>query len=140
MNGTLELIVLPVSDVDRAKAFYVDTCGFELHVDHAPNEQFRVVQCQPKGSACSIAFGNGMQTDNPPGSVQGLHVMVTDIVAARDELVAAGVDVQPIVHFSRDGSSGAGPHPDRDDYSSFAAFRDPDGNGWLLQERGFAAS
>jgi catechol 2,3-dioxygenase-like lactoylglutathione lyase family enzyme len=138
MNGKLELILLPVTDVDRAKAFYVDTCGFELHVDHAPNEHFRVVQCQPQGSACSIAFGIGMQTDNPPGSVQGLHVMVTDIVAARDELVAAGVEVQPIVHYNLDGSAGEGPHPDRGDYNSFAAFRDPDGNGWLLQERGFA--
>jgi catechol 2,3-dioxygenase-like lactoylglutathione lyase family enzyme len=140
MNGTIELLVLPVSDVDRAKEFYVDTCGFQLHVDHRPNDEFRVVQCMPLGSACAIAFGTGMQTDNPPGSVQGVHVMVADIVATRDELVANGVDVQPIVHFNRDGSSGDGPHPDREDYGSFAAFRDPDGNGWLLQERGFAAT
>jgi catechol 2,3-dioxygenase-like lactoylglutathione lyase family enzyme len=138
VNGKLELILLPVADVDRAKAFYVETCGFELHVDHAPNEHFRVVQCQPQGSACSIAFGTGMQIDTPPGSVRGLHVMVEDIVAARDELVASGVDVDPIVHYNMDGSSGEGPHPERADYNSFAAFRDPDGNGWLLQERGFA--
>jgi catechol 2,3-dioxygenase-like lactoylglutathione lyase family enzyme len=138
MNGKIELIVLPVDDVDRAKAFYVDTCGFDLLVDHAPNEQFRVVQCHPKGSACSIAFGTGMQETTPPGSVRGLHIVVEDIVAARDELVASGVDVRPIIHFNRDGTSGEGAHPEREDYSSFAAFDDPDGNGWLLQERGFA--
>jgi catechol 2,3-dioxygenase-like lactoylglutathione lyase family enzyme len=138
MDGRIELVLLPVSDVDRSKAFYVEQCGFELHVDHAPSEQFRVVQCHPRGSACSIAFGTGMQIDNPPGSVQGLHIVVTDIVAARDELVGAGVDVRPVVHFNIDGTSGEGPHPERADYSSFASFNDPDGNGWLLQERGFA--
>jgi catechol 2,3-dioxygenase-like lactoylglutathione lyase family enzyme len=138
MEGKIELVLLPVSDVDRAKEFYVERCGFELHVDHAPSEQFRVVQCQPKGSACSIAFGVGMQADNAPGSVQGLHIVVTDIVAAREELVAAGVDVQPVIHFTMDGTSAEGPHPERADYGSFASFRDPDGNGWLLQERGFA--
>ena len=138
MEGKIELILLPVADVDRAKAFYVDRCGFELHVDHQPNESFRVVQCHPRGSACSIAFGVGMPTDNPPGSVQGLHIVVTDIVAARDELVRAGVDVDPVVHYNLDGTSGEGPHPEREDYNSFASFEDPDGNGWLLQERGFA--
>jgi catechol 2,3-dioxygenase-like lactoylglutathione lyase family enzyme len=79
-----------------------------------------------------------MQTENAPGSVQGLHIVVTDIVAAREELVAAGVDVQPVIHFTMDGTSAEGPHPERADYGSFASFRDPDGNGWLLQERGFA--
>jgi catechol 2,3-dioxygenase-like lactoylglutathione lyase family enzyme len=138
MKGKIELIVLPVEDVDRAKAFYVDRCGFELHVDHAPSESFRVVQCHPQGSACSIAFGIGMQENTPPGSVRGLHIVVDDIVAARDELVANGVAVNEIIHFNLDGTSGSGPHPDRADYNSFASFEDPDGNGWLLQERGFA--
>ncbi len=140
MEGKLELILLPVADVDRAKAFYVDTCGFEQIVDHAPNEHFRIVQCQPSGSGCAIGFGIGIQLDTPPGSVRGLHLMVTDIVAARDDLVARSVDVEPVVHFNRDGTSGEGPHPEREDYSSFASFKDPDGNSWLHQERGFVAS
>lgn len=138
MDGKIELILLPVADVDRTKEFYVDTCGFEQIVDHQPNENFRIVQCQPTGSACAIGFGVGLQLNQPPGTVQGLHLMVTDIVAARDELVSRGVDVDAIVHFEKDGSSGEGPHPDRADYGSFAHFRDPDGNSWLLQERGFA--
>jgi catechol 2,3-dioxygenase-like lactoylglutathione lyase family enzyme len=138
MNGRIELVLLPVSDVDRAKEFYVERCGFELVVDHAPNEHFRIVQCQPSGSACAIGFGTGIRLDTAPGSVRGLHVMVTDIVAAREELVGRGVDVQPVVHFNADGTSGEGPHPERADYGSFASLEDPDGNGWLLQERGFA--
>jgi catechol 2,3-dioxygenase-like lactoylglutathione lyase family enzyme len=138
MEGKIELILLPVADVDRAKAFYVETCGFEQIVDHAPNEHFYIVQCQPSGSGCAIGFGIGIQLDTPPGSVRGLHLMVTDIVAARDDLVGRSVDVEPVIHFNRDGTSGEGPHPEREDYSSFASFRDPDGNSWLLQERGFA--
>ena len=138
MEGKLELILLPVADVDRAKAFYVDTCGFDQIVDHAPNEHFRIVQCQPSGSACAIGFGTGIRLDTAPGSVRGLHVMVTDIVAARAELVERGVDVDPVIYFNADGTSGEGPHPERADYGSFASLEDPDGNGWLLQERGFA--
>ena len=138
MNGKIELILLPVADVDRAKEFYVEKCGFDLIVDHAPNESFRIVQCQPSGSACAIGFGIGIQLDTPPGSVRGLHIMVTDIVEARSELVAGGVDVDPVIYFNADGTSGEGPHPDRADYNSFASFKDPDGNSWLLQERGFA--
>jgi catechol 2,3-dioxygenase-like lactoylglutathione lyase family enzyme len=134
----LELVLLPVADVDRAKEFYVEKCGFKLDVDHRPSDTFRIVQVSPPGSSCSVGFGVGIQVDTPPGSVKGLHLMVNDIVAARDELVGGGVDVDPIINFSRDGSSGEGPHPDRDDYGSFAHFRDPDGNSWLLQERGFA--
>jgi catechol 2,3-dioxygenase-like lactoylglutathione lyase family enzyme len=138
VNGQIELILLPVADVDRAKEFYVEKCGFEQIVDHAPNEHFRIVQCQPSGSACAIGFGVGIQLDTAPGSVRGLHVMVTDIVAARDELVARGVDVEPVIFFNADGTSGEGPHPEHADYASFASFNDPDGNSWLLQERGFA--
>ena len=138
MNGKIELLLLPVEDVDRAKEFYVERCGFELIVDHAPNESFRIVQCQPPGSACAIGFGTGIQLDTAPGSVRGIHVMVTDIVGARDDLVSRGVDVDPVINFGADGVQHDGPHPDRADYNSFAAFRDPDGNSWLLQERGFA--
>lgn len=137
MNGKIELILLPVADVDRAKEFYVDTCGFEQIVDHAPNEHFRIVQCQPSGSACAIGFGIGIQLDTPPGSVKGLHLMVTDIVAARDELVSRGVDVVNLRHMN-DGAWSDGPHPERADYNTFAEFRDPDGNLWLLQERGYS--
>jgi catechol 2,3-dioxygenase-like lactoylglutathione lyase family enzyme len=138
VNGQIELVLLPVADVDRAKEFYVERCGFQLLVDHAPNEHFRVVQCQPEGSACAIAFGTALGIDNAPGSVRGTHIMVTDIVAARDELVARGVEVQPIFSFSAQGEQSDGPHPERADYGSFAQFADPDGNTWLLQERGFA--
>jgi catechol 2,3-dioxygenase-like lactoylglutathione lyase family enzyme len=138
MDGKIELLLLPVDDVDRAKEFYVEKCGFELVIDHSPNESFRIVQCQPPGSACAIGFGTGIQLDMPPGSVRGIHVMVTDIVAAREELIGRGVDVEPIINFGADGVQHDGPHPDRSDYNSFAPFKDPDGNSWLLQERGFA--
>lgn len=140
MEGKIELILLPVEDVDRAKEFYVERCGFDLVVDHSPSESFRIVQCQPHGSGCAIGFGVGIRLDTPPGSVRGLHLMVTDIVAARDELIGRGVSVEPIVNIGRDGVSGEGPHPERADYNSFAAFRDPDGNSWLLQERGYRAA
>ena len=137
MDYKLELVLLPVADIDRAKDFYVELCGFTLDVDHRAGESFRIVQMTPPGSACSVTIGTGI-IDTPPGSVRGLHLVVTDIVAARDELVAGGVDVEPIFSFSREGVRSDGPDPDRADYSSFAQFRDPDGNGWLLQERGFA--
>jgi catechol 2,3-dioxygenase-like lactoylglutathione lyase family enzyme len=132
----LELILLPVADVDRAKEFYVDRCGFNLDVDHQPSEAFRVVQLTPPGSACSVTIGTGI-IDTQPGSVRGLHLVVTDIVAARDELIGRGVEVDGIIHYEMDGSSGEGAHPQRTDYGSFASFRDPDGNSWLLQERGY---
>jgi catechol 2,3-dioxygenase-like lactoylglutathione lyase family enzyme len=134
MDYTLELVILPVADVDRAKAFYLEQAGFELHVDHRAGEDFRVVQLNPPGSACSIAIGTGI-TDMTPGSLKGLHLMVTDIVAARDELAARGLDVVNLRHL-KDGAWVDGPHPERADYNTFAEFRDPDGNLWLLQERG----
>ena len=137
MDYKLELILLPVTDVDRAKEFYVERCGFNLDVDHQPSDAFRVVQLTPRGSACSVTIGIGI-IDTPPGSVRGLHLVVNDIVAARDELIGRGVEVDPIIHFSRDGTKSDGVHPGREDYGSFASFRDPDGNSWLLQERGFA--
>jgi catechol 2,3-dioxygenase-like lactoylglutathione lyase family enzyme len=134
----LELVLLPVADVDRAKAFYTEQVGFQLDVDHRAGENFRVVQMTPRGSACSISVGIGI-TDAVPGSAKGLHLVVTDIVAAREELVARGVPVSEIRHLGDEGWA-AGPHPQRIDYNSFADFSDPDGNSWVLQERGHTSS
>lgn len=100
MDWTLELIVVPVSDVDRAKTFYVEQAGFNLDVDHRAGEDFRVVQLTPPGSACSIAL---MRNTAAPGSVQGLHLIVSDLDAARAELVARGIDVSGIFHFDSTG-------------------------------------
>jgi catechol 2,3-dioxygenase-like lactoylglutathione lyase family enzyme len=132
MDLKLEAIVVPVSDVDRAKAFY-EQAGFNLDVDHQPNDDFRVVQLTPPGSACSIIFGIGVSTVTP-GSAQGLHLVVTDVEAARADLVGRGVDVSEPFHFGPGGQE-PGVDPQRGDYASFASFTDPDGNGWLLQER-----
>jgi catechol 2,3-dioxygenase-like lactoylglutathione lyase family enzyme len=134
MDLKLELVLIPVSDVDRAKSLYVDKLGFNLDVDHSPSDEFRVVQMTPPGSACSIAIGMGI-TDAAPGSVRGGHLVVSDIVAARAELVERGVEVSDIRHLES-GKWVTGPHPQRSDYNSFADFSDPDGNGWVLQERG----
>jgi catechol 2,3-dioxygenase-like lactoylglutathione lyase family enzyme len=138
MELKLELVILPVADVDRARAFYAEQAGFGVDVDHRSGDNFRVVQLTPPGSACSIAIGIGI-TDADPGSVRGLHLVVPDIVAARDRLVERGVEVGAIRHM-HDGAWADGPHPERSDYNSFADFADPDGNTWLLQERGFAAA
>jgi predicted enzyme related to lactoylglutathione lyase len=128
----LELILLPVTDVDRAKEFY-EKAGFNCDVDHQAGDQFRVVQLTPPGSACSITIGVGV-TDAPPGSVKGLHLVVTDIEQARAELVERGVGVSEFFHFTETGQT-PGLHPERADYGSYATFSDPDGNLWLLQER-----
>ena len=125
----LELIVVPVSDVDRAKAFYVDNAGFGLDVDHRAGEDFRVVQLTPPGSACSIT----LMRNDAAGSLQGLHLVVSDIDAARGELAAQGAEPSEIFHFG-EGGQVPGPHPERQDYGSFLTFSDPDGNGWLVQE------
>jgi catechol 2,3-dioxygenase-like lactoylglutathione lyase family enzyme len=134
----LELVLVPVGDVDAAKAFYSEQAGFHVHVDHKAGDTFRVVQLDPPGSACSIAIGRGI-TEAAPGSLRGLHLVVTDIVEARAELTARGVEVSEIRHMSETGWQ-PGPHPDRVDYNSFADFSDPDGNTWLLQERGYRAA
>jgi catechol 2,3-dioxygenase-like lactoylglutathione lyase family enzyme len=128
----LELVLLPVSDVDRSKSFYTKQLGFNLDVDTSPGPGIRVVQVTPSGSACSIGFGEGI-TDAAPGSLQGPHLVVSDIVAARDELTERGVDISEIRHIES-GEWVSGPDPQRSDYSSFADFRDPDGNLWVLQE------
>ncbi len=135
MDYKLELVLIPVTDVDRAKEFYVEKCGFNLDVDHQPNDKFRVVQMTPAGSACSITIGLGI-TEAKPGSVVGTHLVVTDIVAAREELAGRGVDVSEIRHMdTAKGEWQPGPEPNRADYNSFADFKDPDGNSWILQER-----
>jgi len=132
VNWTLEVVVVPVADVDRAKAFYVEKAGFNLDVDHRASDEFRVVQMTPPGSACSITIGIGI-TDATPGSVRGTHLVVTDIVAARAELLDRGVEVEEITHFES-GERKPGPDPERRDYGSFSGFSDPDGNTWVLQE------
>jgi catechol 2,3-dioxygenase-like lactoylglutathione lyase family enzyme len=133
----LEVVVLPVSDVDRAKDFY-SALGWKLDADIS-NSDFRIVQLTPPGSACSIQFGTGVSTA-PPGSVQSLYLAVADLAAAREQLSARGAKVGEIFHeaspgarFHEDGRAG-GPGSEDGNYSSFATFSDPDGNGWLLQE------
>ena len=130
MDWKLELVVVPVSDIDRAKDFYIDKAGFDLHVDHRAGEDFRVVQLTPKGSACSIAV---MKSPMAPGSVQGLHLVVDDIDAARAELIERGVDASELFHFAETGQV-PGPDPQRRSYNTFLSFSDPDGNTWLVQE------
>lgn len=132
MDYQLQLVLIPVSDVDRAKEFYTERAGFDLDVDHQAGDEFRVVQCTPPGSACSVAFGIGIN-DSEPGSTQGLHLVVEDIEVAHEELIRRGVEVSDVRHMGAGGWE-AGVHPDRDDYASFADFADPDGNTWVLQE------
>ena len=136
----LEVVVIPVSDVDRSKKFYGDL-GWRLDADFPFDNDLRVVQFTPPGSLCSIQFGTKV-TSAAPGSAQGLYLIVSDIQAARDELAARGVDVSEVFHAGtpgaqfQPGTSGrvSGPAPNHASYWSFATFRDPDGNGWLLQE------
>ena len=133
----LEAVVIPVADVDRAKEFY-SGLGWRLDADFAFDNGFRVVQLTPPGSGCSVQFGTKI-TSAAPGSAQGLYLIVSDIQAARAELLARGVDVSEVFHFAgwnRLDPKGRidGPAPDHQTYASFASFSDPDGNGWLLQE------
>jgi len=130
VDWKLQLIVIPVSDVDRAKAFYLDGTGFRLDVDHRAGEDFRVVQLTPPGSACSVSL---MRNVESAGTLQGLHLVVTDIEAARDELTGRGTEVSEVFHFESGGQV-PGPDPQRLDYGSFLTFADPDGNSWMVQE------
>ncbi len=132
MDFKLELVLIPVTDVDRAKEFYVEQCGFNLDVDHQPSTEFRVVQITPPGSACSLTIGVGLTTA-APGSYRGTHLVVTDIEAARAELTGRGVEVGEIRHMTPSGWQ-PGVDPEHGDYASFADFADPDGNTWVLQE------
>jgi catechol 2,3-dioxygenase-like lactoylglutathione lyase family enzyme len=134
----LEVVVIPVSDVERAKEFY-GSLGWRLDADVAAGDDFRLVQLTPPRSACSVQFGVEL-TSAAPGSAQGLYLIVSDIEAARSALLARGVSVSEVFHegtrgarFHQDGRV-AGPSPDRSSYGSFASFSDPDGNGWLVQE------
>ncbi|HSF14095.1 MAG TPA: VOC family protein [Vicinamibacteria bacterium] len=137
----LEAVVIPVSDVDRAKRFY-GSVGWRLDADFAFDNGFRVIQVTPPGSGCSVQFGTNV-TSAEPGSAEGLYLVVSDIEAAREALVARGAGVSEVFHpetpgaqFQPEGTSGRvpGPAPDHQSYGSFATFRDPDGNAWLLQE------
>jgi catechol 2,3-dioxygenase-like lactoylglutathione lyase family enzyme len=134
----IEVLILPVGDVDRALAFYSEKAGFTLDVDYRPSDDFRVVQLTPPGSACSIQIGVGL-TDAAPGSIRGIQIVVEDLRAARDELLERGVDVEEIRHKSPrgdwQGGWERGLDPERADYASFADFADPDRNQWVLQER-----
>jgi catechol 2,3-dioxygenase-like lactoylglutathione lyase family enzyme len=140
----LEVVVIPVSDVDRAKKFY-ESLGWRLDAEFAAGADFRVMQLTPPGSGCSVIFGKNV-TAAPPGSAQGLYLIVSDIEAVRGELQSRGVEVSEVFHDGGDVHAGkdepylfgrlrvGGPDPERRSYRSFASFRDPDGNGWLLQE------
>jgi catechol 2,3-dioxygenase-like lactoylglutathione lyase family enzyme len=139
MDYKLEVVVIPVSDVDKAKDFYTGL-GWRLDADFTASEDFRVIQVTPPGSACSVIFGTGL-TSAAPGSAQGLHLTVNDIDAAQAELAGLDVDVSEVFHdaggvFHHAGTAGrvAGAAPNHQSYGSFVSFSDPDGNGWYLQE------
>ncbi|MDX2593126.1 MULTISPECIES: VOC family protein [Streptomyces] len=139
MDMRLEVVVIPVADVDRARGFY-ETLGWRLDADFVAEDGLRVVQLTPPGSACAVIFGDGVSAA-PPGSVEGLHLVVTDIEAARKELEGNGVQVSEVFHdaggvFHHAGTAQRvpGPDPERRSYNSFVSFSDPDGNGWILQE------
>jgi len=132
MDYKLELVLIPVADVDRAKKFYLENMGFVLSVDTPKVEEQRLAQVLARGSECGIGISTGI-TSAAPGSAQGLHLVVSDIVAARGELVEHGVAIGPVKHMES-GEWKDGPHPERANYQTFADFTDPDGNVWLLQE------
>jgi catechol 2,3-dioxygenase-like lactoylglutathione lyase family enzyme len=139
MDMKLEVLVIPVSDVDKVKDFYV-RLGWRLDADFATEKGFRVVQVTPPGSDASIIFGDQVSAGEP-GSVQGLQLVVKDIEAAREELLANGADVSEVwhdadgvFHHAGDANRVAGPDPERRSYGSWLSFNDPDGNGWVVQE------
>jgi catechol 2,3-dioxygenase-like lactoylglutathione lyase family enzyme len=126
----LELVIIPVTDIDVAKDFYTRRAGFRLDVDHSAGDDFRVVQLTPPGSACSITL---MRNPEAAGSVHGLHLVVSDIDEARADLTGRGVEASEPFHFSTAGQT-AGHHPGRESYGTFLSFSDPDGNTFLVQE------
>jgi catechol 2,3-dioxygenase-like lactoylglutathione lyase family enzyme len=130
MDWKLEVVVIPVSDVDGAKQFYADKLGFTVDTDFRPSEDFRVVQVTPPGSACSIVFGRGLPSGNP---IKGSQFVVADISAAADQLRAAGVEFNGPVHFV-DGAMTPGPDPQDQDFGTFLFFDDPFGNSWTVQQ------
>ncbi|MFG2881131.1 VOC family protein [Streptomyces sp. NPDC048297] len=139
MDMQLEVVVIPVADVDRSKDFYKGL-GWRLDADFSGTDGLRVVQLTPPGSECSVIFGDRVSA-SAPGSAEGLHLVVTDIEAAREELVRNGAEVNEVFHdaggvFHHAGTDArvAGPHPERGSYGSYVSFSDPDGNGWVVQE------
>jgi catechol 2,3-dioxygenase-like lactoylglutathione lyase family enzyme len=130
MDYKLELIVIPVTEVDRSTEFYAEQVGFRVAVDHRAGEDFRVVQLAPPGSSCWIAV---MRNPERAGAVTGLHLVVEDVEAARADLASRGLDISAPFHFGEQGQT-PGLDPERRSHNSFAAFSDPDGNGWLVQE------
>ena len=136
MDMKLEVVVVPVSDVDRAKAFYADRCGFHVDVDDSPSHGFRIVQLTPPGSGCSVTIGTGL-AQMEPGSLKGLQLVVDDIEAARAYLAERGVDVSPVRHIDRATGAWVDGHGGR--WNAFIFFDDPDGNAWSVQERPAAA-
>ena len=139
MDMKLEVVVIPVSDVDRAKRFY-GNLGWRLDIDYAAGNDYRVVQFTPPGSGCSIMFGKNI-TAAAPGSAKALHLIVSDIEAVRDELLHRGIEISEpfhdaggIFHHASGEALVSGPNPQRKSYASYASFSDPDGNGWVLQE------
>jgi len=144
LDTKLEIVVIPVSDVDRAKEFY-GRLGWRLDADYDNGSDFRVIQFTPSGSGCSIIFGRNV-TGAAPGTTQGLYLIVSDIEAARDEMLARGVEISEVFHGADGVYAGpdehylfgrvrvSGPDPEHRSYRSFASFKDPDGNGWVLQE------
>ena len=134
MEHKLEAVIIPVADVDRAKAFYASGMGWSVDVDVAPAPGVRVVQLTPPGSSCSILVGEGL-SDAAPGSYRGTHLCVTDVVAAREALLARGVEVGEVRHMGAGGWE-PGPDPRHVDFGTYADITDPDGNTWVLQEKG----
>jgi catechol 2,3-dioxygenase-like lactoylglutathione lyase family enzyme len=130
VDWKLEVIVVPVADVDRAKQFYAERVGFHVDVDFSAGEDFRIVQLTPTGSACSVTL---MRAEKGASPIKGLQITVADIDAARGELLGRGVEVTEVFHFA-DGKQTPGHEPDRADYGTFFSFADPDGNTWLIQE------
>ncbi|MEW2374784.1 VOC family protein [Micromonospora sp. NPDC047812] len=130
MNWTLEVVIVPVSDVDRAKSFYADQLGFVVDHDTVINDDARIVQLTPPGSGCSIVIGKGVVPDMPPGSLKGLQLVVPDLRRARAELVGRGVDVSEIQVIGENPR----PVPDPLDNVGFVHFADPDGNAWAVQQ------
>ena len=131
MEWKLEVVVMPVTDVDRAKHFYAEQVGFNVDHDTRVNDRVRIVQLTPPGSGCSIVIGTGI-AESTPGAIQGIQLVVNDLDAARAQLVERGVEVTPIRHVGEDGAwldGRGGP------WNSFVFFSDPDGNGWTVQER-----
>ena len=135
----LEIVIIPVSDVDRAKRFYGDL-GWRLDLDFRAGDDYRVIQYTPPGSGCSVMFGENI-TNAAPGSLQGLHLVVSDILAVRNELLRRGIEISEpfhdtggVFHHADGNRVVSGLNPQRQSYASYASFSDPDGNGWLLQE------